>query len=205
MNKKKKIKKPHFERLHNYYQRTGFYMFLWESLKKAFLPIVIAIIGLILFNNYVYNINDGLQKMTETFSRLGILSTFYISETILGLVPPEIFIAWAKKTSEPLLNLSILTTLSYFGGITAYFIGKASLKIKSLKQYLEVKMASNLKNTSKWGGLLIIAGALLPLPFAISCLTAGMIKYPLKKVMLFGLFRFIRFAIYAWMIFSMVD
>lgn len=205
MNKKKKIKKPHFERLHNYYQRTGFYMFLWESLKKAFLPIVIAIIGLILFNNYVYNINDGLQKMTETFSRLGILSTFYISETILGLVPPEIFIAWAKKTSEPLLNLSILTTLSYFGGITAYFIGKASLKIKSLKQYLEVKMASNLKNTSKWGGLLIIAGALLPLPFAISCLTAGMIKYPLKKVMLFGLFRFIRFAVYAWAIFSMVN
>ena len=201
---KKKPKKPHFERLHNYYQRTGFYMFLWVSLKKAFFPIVIAVIGLILFNNYVYNINDGLQKMTETFSRLGILTTFYISETILGLVPPEIFIAWAKKTATPLLNLSALASLSYLGGITAYFIGKASLKIKSLKEYLEVKMASNLKNTSKWGGLLIIAGALLPLPFAISCLTAGMIKYPFKKVVLFGLFRFIRFAIYASVIFSMV-
>ena len=203
-NRKKNVK-PHYERLHNYYQRTGFYMFLWESLKKAFLPIVLAVVGLILFNNYVYNINDGLQKMTETFSPLGMFTTFFVSETILGLIPPEIFIAWSKKTSDPLINLSILATLSYLGGITAYFLGKASLKIKSLKEYLEVKMAKNLKNTSKWGGLLIIAGALLPLPFAISCLTAGMIKYPLKKVMLFGLFRFLRFAIYAWAIFSMVN
>ena len=203
--KKKKNVKPHYERLHNYYHRTGFYMFIWESLKKAFLPIVFAVIGLILFNKYVYNINEGLYKMTETFSRFGILTTFFISETILGLIPPEIFIAWSKKTSEPLINLSILATLSYLGGITAYFIGRASLKINAITEYLEVKMAKNLKNTSKWGGILILVGALLPLPFAISCMTAGMIKYPLKGVLTFGLFRFVRFAIYAWAIFSMVN
>ena len=203
--RRKKITKPFYERLHNYYHRTGFYMFLWVSLKKAFLPIVIAVIGLILFNNYVYNINDGLQKMTETFSRPAIFSVFYSSETILGLVPPEIFIAWSKKTATPLLNLSILATLSYLGGLTAYFIGRLTLQIKSIRQYLEVKMADNLKNTKKWGGLLIIAGALLPLPFAISCLTAGMIKYSFNRVILFGLFRFLRFAIYAWAIFSMVN
>ncbi|MEX6627229.1 VTT domain-containing protein [Tenacibaculum pacificus] len=180
-------------------------MFIWESLKAAFLPIVIAVIAVFLFNRYVYNINDGLQIVTETFSRLGILTTFFVSETILGLIPPEIFIAWSKKTADPILNLSLLATLSYLGGLTAYFIGRASLKIKSIKNYLEVKMAKNLKNTSKWGGILILVGALLPLPFAISCLTAGMIKYPFKKVVLFGLFRFLRFAIYAWAIFSMVN
>ena len=180
-------------------------MFLWESLKKAFLPILFIVIGLFLFNKYIYNINDGLQKMTETFSKPAIFSTFYVSETILGLAPPEIFIAWSKKTTTPILNLSILTLLSYLGGLTAYFLGRITLKIKSVKEYLEVKMQENLKNTSKWGGLLIIAGALLPLPFAISCMTAGMIKYPFKRVVLFGLFRFIRFAIYGWAIFSMVN
>lgn len=207
MKKKKYIKNkdPHVKRLHVYYQRTGFYMFIWESLKTAFLPILVAIVGVFLFNKYVYNVNDGLQVITETFSRLGILSTFYVSETILGLIPPEIFIAWSKKTTDPILNLSLLATLSYFGGLTAYFIGRASLQIQSIKNYLEVKMAKNLKNTSKWGGILILVGALLPLPFAISCLTAGMIKYPFKKVVLFGLFRFLRFAIYAWAIFSMVN
>ncbi len=202
---KKKIDKPHHKRLHNYYKRTGFYMFIWESLKKAFWPIVAAVVALILFNKYVYNINDGLQSMTETFSRVGVLITFFISETILGLIPPEIFIAWSKKTANPIFNLAILATLSYLGGLTAYFIGRASLKISSVKNYLEVKMAKNLKNTSKWGGFLILVGALLPLPFAISCLTAGMIKYPFKNVVLVGLFRFLRFAIYAWAIFSVVN
>ncbi|CAA0196690.1 conserved membrane hypothetical protein [Tenacibaculum maritimum] len=203
--KRKKSQKEKAKLLHNYYARTGFYMFIWESLKKAFWPVVIVVVGLVLFNNYVYNINDGLQSITETFSRFGILTTFFISETLLGLIPPEIFIAWSKKTAAPILNLSLLATLSYTGGILSYFIGKAALKIPSVKEYLEVKMAKNLKNTSKWGGFLIIVGALLPIPFSITCMAGGMIKYPLKGVLLFGLFRFLRFAIYAWAIFKVVN
>ncbi|WP_243643607.1 YqaA family protein [Tenacibaculum sp. M341] len=202
---KKPSKKPHYERLHNYYQRTGFYMFIWESLKKAFLPIVAVVIALVLFNKFVYDINKGLQLMTETFSRTSLLIVFFISETILGLIPPEIFLAWSKKTDDPILNVSILAVLSYFGGLVAYFLGKASLKINAVREYLEVKMAQHLKNTKKWGGILVLVGALLPLPFAISCLTTGMIKYPFKNVALYGLFRFLRFAIYAWAIFSMVN
>ena len=207
MARKKRIKTKtqRAKLMHNYYHRTGFYMFIWESLKKAFWPIVLVIISLFIFNKYVYNINDGLQTITETFSRLGILVTFFISETLLGLVPPEIFIAWTKKTADPILNLSILATLSYIGGLISYFIGKTALKVKSVKEYLEVKMAKNLKNTRKWGGILILVGALLPLPFSIACIAAGMIKYPFRNVVFFGLFRFGRFAAYAWAIFQVVD
>ena len=203
--KRIKTKTQRAKLMHNYYHRTGFYMFIWESLKKAFWPIVLVIISLFIFNKYVYNINDGLQTITETFSRLGILVTFFISETLLGLVPPEIFIAWTKKTADPILNLSILATLSYIGGLISYFIGKTALKVKSVKEYLEVKMAKNLKNTRKWGGILILVGALLPLPFSIACIAAGMIKYPFRNVVFFGLFRFGRFAAYAWAIFQVVD
>jgi membrane protein YqaA with SNARE-associated domain len=209
LEKKKKTRKKRtafiVKRLHNYYGRTGFYLFVWESIKKAFLPIVIAIIGVFLFNKYVYDINEGLETITETFSKVGILITFFLSETLLGLVPPEIFIAWSGKTESPILNLALLATLSYLGGLTSYFIGKTALKIKSVKEYLEVKMAENLKNTKKWGGFLILTGALLPLPFSIACLAAGMIKYPFKNVVLFGFFRFGRFAVYAWAIFQVVD
>lgn len=179
-------------------------MFVWESMKKAFVPIALVVLGLFLFNKYVYDINKGLETITETFSNVGILVTFFVSETVLGLVPPEIFIAWTK-TADPILNLSILATLSYVGGLLSYFIGKTALRIKSVKEYLEVKMAENLKNTKKWGGFLILVGALLPLPFSIACLAAGMIKYPFKNVALFGLFRFARFAAYAWAIFQVVD
>mgnify|MGYP001037732374 CR=1 FL=1 len=206
-NKKKREKttKEKAKLIHFYYSRTGFYLFVWESLKKAFFPIAIVVVGLLLFNKYVYNINDGLEQMTETFSRVGVIITFFVSEIFLGLLPPEIFIAWTKKTEEPILNLSIIAVLSYLGGLIAYFIGKATLKISSVKEYLEVKMAKNLENTKKWGGILILVGALLPLPFAIACITAGMIKYPFKSVMAFGAFRLARFAIYGWALFQVVN
>lgn len=204
-NKKKKRKKSKTKLLHQYYSYTGFYKFIGKSLRKAIIPIVLIVVGLLLFNKYVYNINDGLQTMTETFSTAGVLAVFFVSETLLGLIPPEIFIAWSKKTDDPVVTLAILATLSYTGGLITFFIGKASLRIKSFKNYLETKLTSQLKNTSKWGGFLIVVGALLPIPFSITCLTAGMIKYPFKGVVLFGLFRFLRFAVYAWAIFKMVD
>ena len=202
--KRQKSQGKRFKLIHKYYERTGFYSFVGKNLKSAILPILGVILAIFLFNKYVYNINDGLRHFTETFSRVTVLSVFFVSEILLGLIPPEILIAWTKKTDTPIINLIILATLSYSGGLIAYFLGRTTLKIHSVKEYLEVKMAKNLKNTRKWGGILILVGALLPLPFAIACLTAGMIKYPFKNVVFFGLFRFARFAIYAWAIFKVV-
>lgn len=201
---KKTVKKSKVKLLHQYYSYTGFYRFIWRNVKKAILPIALVILVIYLFNRYVFNINHGLETITETFSRLGVLTTFFISEILLGLVPPEIFIAWTKKTEDPLINLALIALLSYSGGIIAYYLGSATLRIAFVKNYLEVKMASSLKNVSKWGGFLIVVGAVLPLPFSTACFTAGMIKYPLKGVLLFGLFRFLRFAIYGWAIFKVV-
>lgn len=201
---KKTVKKSKVKLLHQYYSYTGFYRFIWRNVKKAILPIALVILVIYLFNRYVFNINHGLETITETFSRLGVLTTFFISEILLGLVPPEIFIAWTKKTQDPLINLSLIALLSYTGGIIAYYLGKATLRITFVKNYLEVKMAKSLKNVSKWGGFLILVGAVLPLPFSTACFTAGMIKYPIKGVLLFGLFRFLRFAIYGWAIFKVV-
>lgn len=206
MRRKKKIKSKteKVKLVHEYYSRTGFYSFVGKNLKSAILPILAVILAIFLFNKYVYNINDGLHHFTETFSRISILIVFFVSETLLGLIPPEIFIAWTKKTDEPILNLMMLATLSYSGGLISYSLGKMALKINSVREYLEVKMAKSLENTRKWGGILILVGALLPLPFAIACLAAGMIKYPFRNVIFFGLFRFVRFAIYAWAIFKVV-
>lgn len=204
-NRTKTKKKSRFQLLHQYYSYTGFYKFIGNSLKKAILPILGVVLIIFLFNQYVYNINHGLSKITEIFDTEYILAIFFTSESFLGLIPPEIFIAWAKKTSTPIIMLSFLATLSYIGGIISYFIGKAALKIDAVKNYLEVKMSKHLKNTKKWGGFLILTGALLPIPFSITCMAGGMIKYPLKGVLTFGLFRFLRFAIYALVIFQVVQ
>ncbi|MDK2772490.1 MAG: hypothetical protein KYX68_09725 [Flavobacterium sp.] len=59
-----------------------------------------------------------------------------------------------------------------------------------------------IQNMQKWGGLLIAVGALLPLPFAMACLAAGMIRFSERYFFLFASLRFLRFVIYGYAIYS---
>jgi len=69
-------------------------------------------------------------------------------------------------------------------------------------EYLEVKMQKHVKMIRKWGGFLIVVGALLPIPFSMTSIAAGAIKYSFKNYLLFGMIRFLRFYLYALVIFN---
>lgn len=200
---KPKAEKSKLQLLHQYYSYTGFYKFVWEAVKKA-LPYIIIIVVLIFAVNHFFNINDALTRLTEILPAYGVLSFFFISETLLGLVPPEIFIAWAGKMYNPWFYLGLLALLSYSGGLLSYWMGRTITKVPSVHKYLEVKMEKQLKNSKKWGGFLIMVGAVLPLPFSIACIAAGIIEFPFKNVIIYGSLRFIRFLIYGLIIFSAV-
>ena len=200
---KQKIAKSRLQLLHQYYNYTGFYSFVWEAVKKA-MPYIIAIVIAIYTLNHFFNINEALIRLTEILPSYGVLSFFFVSETLLGLIPPEIFIAWAGKMYSPWFYLSVLALLSYGGGLLSYWMGRSITKMPSVHNYLEVKMEKQLKNSKKWGGFLIMVGAVLPLPFSVACIAAGIIEFPFKNVMLYGSLRFVRFAIYGLIIFNVL-
>ncbi|WP_136481066.1 YqaA family protein [Cognatitamlana onchidii] len=200
---KAKSGKSRLQLLHQYYQYTGFYQFVGRAVIKA-LPYILGAVVIIYGLNQIFNINAGLVRLTQILPAYGVLSFFFVSETLLGLIPPEIFIAWSDKTTDPWFNLSLLALLSYGGGLLAYWMGRSITKIESVHNYLEVKMAKQLKNSKKWGGFLIVVGALLPLPFSISCIAAGIIKFPFRGVVLYGSLRLLRFAIYGLIIFNAI-
>lgn len=207
MKKKDEVvynKKPRWKLLHQYYSYTGFYKFVRSSVKKAIFPIVLFVAALFVLNEYVININGLLVTVTESYSPIGILGVFLASESLLGLVPPELFIAWAGKSTMPITFLSLLALASYIGGIISYFMGKAITLIPSVHSSLEDKMSKHIKNTQKWGGFLIVVGALLPIPFAMTSIAAGLINYKFRYYLLFGLLRFLRFYGYALVIFKIV-
>ena len=202
--KAKSKKKSRIRLLHQYYNYTGFYSFVWNSLKKAVLRIVLFVAALWAIDHYLLDIEDMLVTITETYAPFEVLSIFFLSESLLGLVPPELFIAWAGKSVSPILFLSLLAAASYLGGIVSYYIGVGITKIPSVHEAMELKMAKHIKNTRKWGGFLIIVGALLPIPFAMTSIAAGIIKFPFSSYLIFGLLRFARFYLYALVIFEMV-
>lgn len=202
--KAKSKKKSRIRLLHQYYNYTGFYSFVWKSVKKAVLPIVLFIGALWAIDHYLLDIEDMLVTITETYAPFEVLSIFFLSESLLGLVPPELFIAWAGKSASPFLYLTLLAAASYLGGIVSYYIGVGITKIPAVHEAMELRMAKHIKNTRKWGGFLIIVGALLPIPFAMTSIAAGIIKFPFSSYLIFGLLRFARFYLYALVIFEMV-
>lgn len=204
MEYKKDVKNRKLHHVHRYYKLTGFYDFIFTGVKKSILPLFIVVTILLIINYKVINLTTLIENFTKNMNTSGIFVFFFISETILGLIPPDIFIAWSKTTATPLVNLSILAVLSYSGGILAYFLGKSLLRFKNFREYVEVKFRSHIKNINKWGGWLIAVGALLPLPFSISTLVAGMVSYSLRNTLLFALLRFLRFVIYGAVIYNVL-
>jgi membrane protein YqaA with SNARE-associated domain len=201
---REKIKKNKWRQLHMYYTYTGFYKFIFDGLKSAFLPTALIVGVLFYVHYYVININEALIMLTERYSDLTIFSVFFASESILGLIPPDIFIAWTKNTDYPLLYLSLLAILSYLGGVVSYLLGKAMLIIPSVNNFMFTKMSKHIINMRKWGGLLIAVGALLPLPFAMAAMAAGMIKFNFKNFLMFALLRLLRFVVYGFAIYQML-
>lgn len=202
-NPKSNVKKSKIRLLHQYYSYTGFYSFVKSSLGKAVLPIGLFILVLWLLNEYLIDFDQLFTSLTTNYHPLSILAVFFASESLLGLIPPEIFIAWADKTKMPLFYLTILATLSYVGGIVSYTIGKVISKMPSMYEYLEIKMQKHVRMIRRWGGFLIVVGALLPIPFSLTSIAAGLIHYSFKNYLLFGLLRFLRFYLYAAVIFSL--
>jgi len=125
---------------------------------------------------------------------------FYASEQIFGLIPPEIFMIWGLRNGdvrEFVLTVFFLTVISYFAGVVAYYIGKY-LHGTRLYHFLFHRLWKGLdEKLHRFGPLLIVVAALTPLPYSGTCMLVGSVHFPPGKFFLYTLFRILRFAAYA--------
>jgi membrane protein YqaA with SNARE-associated domain len=188
--------------LNRYYRITKFYAFLKNVAIKGAITMAV-IVGIVLILEYYFlDINALLDTLVSTFSPIMIFLVFAVSESFLGLLPPEIFIAWSAKSAWPWIFLMVLASLSYLGGIVSYYIGMLLHRIPQIKTYTEVKIARHISNLRKWGGVLVFVGAMLPIPHSVVGIACGLIKYDFKYYLVWALFRYVRFIIYAFVIFK---
>ena len=188
--------------LNRYYQITKFYSFLKNTAFKGSVAIFFFILLLVGLELFVLDFNSLLNQLVASYSATFIFSFFLTSETFLGIIPPEVFIAWASKSANPWLFLFILATISYVGGIISYLIGNRLFLIPGIKNHIENKIAKHIVNLRKWGGLFVLLGAISPIPHSLVSLASGLIKYNFKYYLMWSLFRYARFVIYALVIFK---
>ena len=188
--------------LNRYYRITRFYPFLKNTAYKGATVASIFVLLLVSLEIFFLDFNLILNNLVDTYSPKIIYSVFLLSETFLGLVPPEMFIAWASKLEIPWGALFILATLSYIGGVISYFLGTRLFLIPSVKNHIENKIKKHIINLRKWGGIFVFLGAVSPVPHSVVSLASGLIGYNFKNYLLWSLFRYMRFIIYALLIFG---
>lgn len=188
--------------LNRYYKITNFYSFLKDTAYKGGFVILLFVMVLVGLEIFFLDFNSILNNLVDTYSPKIIFTVFLISETFLGLVPPEAFIAWASKATTPWLFLFTLATLSYIGGVISYLIGNRLFLVPSIKNHIENKIQKHIVNLRKWGGLFVVLGAISPVPHSMVSMASGLINYSFKQYLMWALFRYVRFVIYALVIFQ---
>ena len=142
-------------------------------------------------------------EITFDFPSTIVFVLFFLSEVILGIIPPELFMIWAI-TSKPLgvypIYVIVFSVISYFAGFIAFLFGKYLHKTwlyDFMKKYIIGKYE---RKISAFGWLVIVVAAITPLPFAATSAVVGAVGFDRKKFLFYALARFIRYAMYGFFI-----
>ncbi|MAS38472.1 MAG: hypothetical protein CMB84_00505 [Flammeovirgaceae bacterium] len=128
---------------------------------------------------------------------------FFMSEVILGVIPPELFMIWAI-TSKPLSSYFIyvisFSVISYIAGFVAFLFGKY-LHNTWLYEFMRKNIIGKYeRKINAYGWLVIVVAAITPLPFSATCAVIGAIGFDRNKYLFYSMARFIRYAIYGFFI-----
>jgi membrane protein YqaA with SNARE-associated domain len=174
----------------------GVYLYMWWSGLKILLAWFLVMVPVILLAKYFINLDPLIHYITNNFTNVFVLLIFLASESLLGMIPPDIFIIWTGKFHSPLFFLTLLGVLSYIGGIISYFIGSWLSQRPKIKAYIERKLEKYIIMVRKWGGAFLIISALFPFsPFSMVTIAVSMFKYPFKYYLFFGISRIVRFIV----------
>lgn len=177
--------------------------FFFKNLLKGLAWFAVIITAYILVQGELKVYETQINKVGDNM--LLLLSIFTVSEIIFGIIPPEFFmLIWQTKgvVSEYIFNLSILTLISYGAGVVGYFIGYYFARAPLFKgiylKYLK-PLEGSLK---KYGGLLVVVGAVTPVPYSATCMLAGSVNFSFKTFLLLCITRIIRFSVYGWLVWT---
>jgi membrane protein YqaA with SNARE-associated domain len=181
---------------HQSNKQRGIYGYMWWTSLKIAAIYGLILIAVVLIGKYLIDIDRFFSFLTDNLPDVLVFAVFTISESFLGMIPPDLFVIWASKFNSPFLFLTLLGILSYIGGVLSYLIGNWLSRQRRIKAYSERALQKYIRLVRKWGGAFIIIAALFPLsPYSMVVIAVSLLKYPFKLYLLFSISRIARFLI----------
>ncbi|MCS6975258.1 MAG: VTT domain-containing protein [Cyclobacteriaceae bacterium] len=179
--------------------------FLIKNLLRGLLWFAVIITAFILAEEYI---RSAFERDIEAIQDKPVLiyMVFFTSEVIFGLIPPEFFmLLWILHKISVLqyvINLSVLTVLSYIAGVIGYLIGSNFSRTQLYKKLYVRYLLQYEQQLKRYGAFLVLVGAVTPVPYSATCMLAGSVNLPFRQFLLIGVARIVRFAAYGYLVWA---
>lgn len=176
--------------------------FFLRNLARGFVWLGI-IVALFVFTKH--NVNRDLFLRFEPFfdQTLLILFIFAVSEIVIGIIPPELFMIWSLRFGSSVTYIGyiiLLAGISYLAGFIAYIFGRYLHNTKPYEYLRNKYLRRSEVLLHEYGLYLILVAALTPIPFSGVAMLVGAVHYPVRKYIYLSMGRFVKFAISGWVI-----
>lgn len=183
--------------------RKEFRRFFTRNFFQGFLGFVGLLVAFIVFQNFVQD--HYAEWITPIRDKpVAVYAVFFVNELVLGLIPPEFFM-FLHVEDPPWVYwqyITIMTLLSYAGGLSAYYFGKATRRTRFMRVIVVSPRARPwIKQFNRFGGIIILIAAVTPVPFALTSLLAGALDYRFASYVKFAFVRFLRFYPYGYAVY----
>lgn len=177
-------------------------IFLGKNLARGLIWLTVLVGGFYLFKKYVDV--DYLEWLKPVYDEPYLVYMIYsISEVLFGIIPPEIFMMWGLRSGsleEYIYIVLILAVISFFAGVIGFLIGRYLEHTQFFKLFKNKIFGKYEKYLYHYGAFIIIVAALTPLPFSGVSMLVGSAEFPMRKYLIFAQARFLRFFVYAYII-----
>ncbi len=185
---------------HHYLNRSGGYKFIGINLLKLLGILTVFAVSVWFANTYIFDFDAIMEKLLTHFPDWIIVTSLFLSESFIGILPPDFYILWGKAHPWGNVMILILAAASYLGGLISYSYGRLLYRVPKIHFLVVEKFKDQFALIKKYGGLLIVISTLTPLPYSPLSVVAGIIKFPFKWFVALTLMRFARFFIYAYVL-----
>ncbi len=186
-------------------RKKGFFRYMGRSVLLILSVYILLIAIVYLLGKHVVDFNAFFGGFIERLSDKFVIILFFLSESITGMIPVDLFVIWTQKFESPLLWLALLGILSYTGGVISYGIGLWITRRPRIRAFTERRLKGYMIFVHKWGGAFIVVAALFPFtPFSLVVIALTLFHYPFRNFLFFALARLVRFVIQGIILFDLL-
>ena len=176
--------------------------FFLKNFFRGLLFFAVAIVFYKVLFNFL-DLSALKDQITFDLPTTFVFILFFLSEVVLGIIPPELFMIWSI-TSKPLeiypIYVLAFSVISYLAGFFSFLFGKYLHKTWLYEIMKKNIIGKYERKIYSFGWLVIVVAAVTPLPFSATCAVIGAIGFDRKKYLFYSLARFVRYLIYGFFI-----